>query len=123
MPSVVLVPYLDSLPLDCLQHIWFQQDTALPNFASDTRQLSYPPGKWIGHNTGRVAWPTRLSDLTSVNFSIKGHHFGTNERIPIFIIAARTHSTKYYVSSSCKAVSRSVFLVQKLTRCNIFNGQ
>jgi hypothetical protein len=93
---VVLAPYLDTLPLHCLQHIWFQQDTTLPNFATDTWQLSYPPGKWIGHNREPTAWPTRLSGLTSVNFSVKGHHLGTNERIPVSIIVARTHSTKYY---------------------------
>jgi len=108
MLSVVLAPYLDSLPLDCLQHIWFQQDTALPNFATDTRQLSYPPGKWIGHNRGPIAWPTRLSNLTSVNFSIKGHHLGTNERIQFFIKVARARSTKYYTRLAVAKLSVGV---------------
>jgi hypothetical protein len=108
MLSVVLAPYLDSLPLDCLQHIWFQQDTAVPNSATDMWQLSYPPGIWIGHNRGPIAWLTRLSDLTSVNFSIKGHHLGTNERIPIFIIAVRTHSTKHYTRLAVAKLSVGV---------------
>jgi hypothetical protein len=40
MLSEVLAPYLDSLPLDCLQHIRFEQDRALQNFATATQQLS-----------------------------------------------------------------------------------
>ena len=102
--SVVLALYRDILPLDCLQHIWFQQDIALPNFATATWQLSYPPGKWIGHNTGPLAWPTRFSHLTPVNFSIKGY-LGTNEMIPIFNIVARTGSTKYYTRLAVAKVS------------------
>lgn len=68
-----LEDYLDELPLNLFEHIWFQQDGAPAHYSNAVRAYLNDrfPEKWIGRG-GPVAWPPRSPDLTKLDFFLWG---------------------------------------------------
>ncbi|KAF6779841.1 hypothetical protein AHF37_00696 [Paragonimus kellicotti] len=67
--SEVLKPYMDSLPSVVRSRMFFQHDSILPHCAKVVRDWlnEHFPGRWIGKN-GKIDWPPRSFDLTSMTF-------------------------------------------------------
>jgi len=69
----VLDPFLEGVPLNVRQEMWFQHDGAPPHFSLDVRRhLNRRFGqRWIGRG-GPTAWPPRSPDLTPLDFFLWG---------------------------------------------------
>ena len=70
--NVVLLPYLDNLPLDRRCMFFFQQDGAPPHFGRNVRQLLQCPRHWIDLR-GPIKWPHRSPDLKLLDFFLWRH--------------------------------------------------
>uniref|UniRef100_A0A1Y1L7H2 Tc1-like transposase DDE domain-containing protein n=1 Tax=Photinus pyralis TaxID=7054 RepID=A0A1Y1L7H2_PHOPY len=69
-----LFDYLEELPLQLRQRLWYQHDGAPPHFnraVIDHLNATFP-NRWIGRG-GPVAWPPRSPDLTPLDFFLWGH--------------------------------------------------
>lgn len=65
--------YLDDIPLNQLQHLWWQQDGAPAHNAAIVRNYLHQefPNRWIG-NGGVVEWPARSPDLSPLDYFLWG---------------------------------------------------
>lgn len=70
----VLRDFLEDVPLDIRENMWYQHDGAPAHFAINVRaHLDATFGrKWIGRG-GPVAWPPRSPDLSPLDFFVWGH--------------------------------------------------
>lgn len=68
-----MLDYLDGIPLNQLQDLWWQQDGAPPHNAVRVREFLNEtfPNKWIG-NRGVVEWPARSPDLSPLDYFLWG---------------------------------------------------
>lgn len=65
--------YIEDVPLNILQQLWWQQDGAPPHNALRVRSYldEVFTNKWIG-NRGVVEWPPRSPDLSPLDFFLWG---------------------------------------------------
>ena len=56
--------FLEEVPFDLIQHMWFMHDGALLHFVLAARAILHQrfPNKWIGRQ-GPIQWPARSPDL------------------------------------------------------------
>ena len=70
----VLLDLMGDVPAATRQNIWFQQDGAPAHFSYTVREYLNRPylNCYIGRG-GPVEWPARSSDLTHLDFYLRGH--------------------------------------------------
>lgn len=69
-----LVNYLDDLPLNLRQNLYFMQDGAPPHFSVQVRNYLDQtfPDRWIGRGS-RMSWPARSPDFNPMDFCFWGY--------------------------------------------------
>lgn len=69
-----LEDYLDALPLQTVQRMWFQQDGAPAHYSILVRDYLNRrfPRRWIGRG-GPVRWPPRSPDLNKLDYFLWGY--------------------------------------------------
>lgn len=65
--------FLEDLPINLLQRMWFQHDGAPPHYSHRARNILNGefPNRWIGRG-GTVNWPARSPDLNKMDFFLWG---------------------------------------------------
>lgn len=69
-----LPTYLEEVPLQVRQDMWYHHDGAPPHYAHHVRDYldqTYP-NRWIGRG-GNISWPARSPDLTPCDFFLWGY--------------------------------------------------
>lgn len=69
-----LVDYLDDLPLNTRQNLFFMQDGAPPHYFVGVRNYldQIFPDRWIGRGS-RISWPPRSPDFNPMDFCFWGY--------------------------------------------------
>lgn len=73
--GTTLMEYVEDIPLNEVQNMWWQQDGAPPHnsrVVSDTLNHLFGT-KWIGTHSLVVRWPARSPDLSPLDYYLWGH--------------------------------------------------